>query len=120
MLRVALVGATNLAVGGIVTTGADGRPVFLGYPVNFTTAMPKTDANSQIACLLGDLSQAATLGDRRQRTLFTDPYSLSGNDSVQVKGTERADIVVSEVGNATSVAADKAPGAIVGLISAAS
>lgn len=120
MLRVALVGATNLAVGGIVTTGADGRPIFLGYPVNFTTAMPKADANSQIAALVGDLSLACTLGDRRQRTLFTDPYTLSGSDSIQVRGIERVDLVASDVGNASAVAADRVAGPIVGLISAAS
>jgi len=111
--------AAGAAASSLAGVSSDGRPLFLGLPVDFTTAMPKTDANSQIPILLGDLSQAATLGDRRQRTLFTDPYSLSGNDQVLFRGTERADIVIHEVGNATAVAADKQPGAIVGLISAA-
>jgi HK97 family phage major capsid protein len=100
--------------------GADGRPLYLGYPVNFTQVMPKTDANSQIACLFGNLSLAAILGDRRNRTLFVDPYSLSTNDQIRVRAIERVDINFHSPGNATSVAADKAPGAIVGLISAAS
>lgn len=112
--------AAGAAASSLAGVSPDGLPLFLGLPVNFTNAMPKTDANSQIPILLGDLSLAATLGDRRTRTLFTDPYTLSGNDQVQMRGTERADIVIHEVGNATSVAADKAPGAIVGLISAAS
>jgi len=112
--------AAGAAASSLAGVSSDGRPLFLGLPVNFTSAMPKIDANSQIPILLGDLSQAATLGDRRQRTLFTDPYSLSGNDQVQLRLTERADIVVSEVGNATAVAADKQPGAVIGLISAAS
>lgn len=120
MLRCALVGATNLAVGGVVTTGADGRPLFLGYPVNFTQVMPTTDANSQIAALFGNLELAAILGDRRNRTLFTDPFSLATSDQIRVRATERVDINFHSPGNATSVAADKAPGPIVGLISAAS
>lgn len=119
MLRVALVGATNLAVGGVVSMGADGRPMFLGYPVNFTQVMPKADANSQIACLFGDLALAAILGDRRNRTLFADPYSLATSDQIRFRAIERVDINFHSPGNATAVAADKAPGPIVGLISAA-
>jgi HK97 family phage major capsid protein len=96
------------------------RPLFLGYPVNFTQVMPRVDGNSQIACLLGDLSLASVMGDRRARTLFTDPYSLSTFDQIQVRGTERVDIVVHDVGNASATPALREPGPIVGLISAAS
>lgn len=99
---------------------ATGRPLFLNYPVNFTQVMPKADANSQIAALFGDLSLACTLGDRRQRTLFTDPYSLSGNDQVQVRAIERVDLIANDCGNAAASAADRIPGPVVGLISAAS
>lgn len=96
------------------------RPLFLGYPVQFTQVMPRTDANSQIPVVLGDLAMATMMGDRRQRTLFTDPYSLSASDQIQVRGTERVDINVFDVGNASATAALRVPGSVVGLISAAS
>lgn len=115
----------ELAAGGVTAMEvANGdrrpRPLFLGYPVNFTQVMPRTDGNSQIACVLGDLAMGSTMGDRRTRTLFTDPYSLSNYDQIQVRGTERVDINVHDVGNASATAALRVPGPIVGLISAAS
>lgn len=96
------------------------RPLFLGYPVNFTQVMPRTDANSQIAAILGDLSMGSVMGDRRTRTLFTDPFSLSDKDQIRVRGTERIDIIIHDVGNASATAALRVPGSIVALISAAS
>jgi HK97 family phage major capsid protein len=115
----------ELAQGGVtMSETAQGdrrpRPLFLGYPVNFTQVFPRTDAVSQIACLLGDLGLASKFGDRRTRTLFTDPYSLAANDQIQVRGTERIDLVVHDVGNASATPAQRVPGPIVGLISAAS
>jgi HK97 family phage major capsid protein len=115
----------ELAAGGVtmneVATGdRRPRPLFLGYPVNFSQVFPRTDANSQIAALLGDLSLGAMMGDRRTRTIFTDPYSLSNFDQIQVRGTERVDINVHDVGNASATPAQRQPGPIVGLISAAS
>ena len=95
------------------------RPMFLGYPVEFAQVMPSVEANSQVVALFGDLSLAATLGDRRRTTLFTDPYSLASTDMIQLRGTERVDIIVHDVGNASSTAADRVPGPVVGLITAA-
>jgi HK97 family phage major capsid protein len=115
----------ELAAGGntireVATGDRTPRPLFLGYPVNFTQVMPRTDANSQICAILGDLSLGAVMGDRRQRTLFTDPFSLSDKDQIRVRGTERIDIIIHDVGNASATAADRVPGSIVGLISGAS
>jgi HK97 family phage major capsid protein len=114
----------ELAAGGnsireVATGDRSPRPLFLGYPVNFTQVMPRADANSQIAAILGDLSMGAVMGDRRQRTLFTDPFSLSDKDQIRVRGTERIDIIIHDVGNASATAALRQPGSIVGLISAA-
>lgn len=115
----------ELAAGGVTAMEISAgdrrpRPLFLGYPVNFVQVMPRVDANSQIAALLGDLALAATMGDRRERTLATDPYSLFTTDQLQVRGTERIDINVHDVGNASGTAADRVAGPVVGLISAAS
>jgi hypothetical protein len=82
--------------------------------------MPRVAATNQVCALLGDLALGSMMGDRRQRTLFTDPYSLSAMDQIQVRGTERIDIVVHDVGNASATPALRQPGPIVGLITAAS
>jgi len=115
----------ELAAGGntireVATGDRAARPLFLGYPVNFTQVMPRTDANSQIAAILGDLSMGTVMGDRRQRTLFTDPFSLSDKDQIRVRGTERVDIIIHDVGNASGTPSLRQPGSIVALISAAS
>lgn len=95
-------------------------PMFLGYPVVFSQVMPKTDANSQVVALLGDLAMAADLGDRRQINIQTDNSVGFASDQIAVRGTQRYDINVHDVGNATATAADKQAGPIVGLMTAAS
>lgn len=112
-----------LAAGGVtaaeVMSGAR-QFSFLGYPVQFAQVLPKTEANSQICALLGDLSLAAKFGDRRQTSIFLDPYSLTTTDQLQIRGTQRMDIVVHDVGNAHATAASRQAGPVVGLITAAS
>lgn len=115
----------ELAAGGVTAREISegdrrGRPLFLGYPVNFTQVMPRIEANSQVCALFGDLALAATFGDRRTRTMFTDPYSLSTKDQILVRSTERIDINVHDVGNSNATAALRVPGPVVGLITAAS
>lgn len=115
----------ELAAGGVTAREiSDGdrraRPTFLGYPVNFAQVLPSAEANSQVCTLFGDLSLASMMGDRRAISLFNDPYSLSGDDQVQIRGTERIDITVNDVGNADATAANRVPGPVVGLITAAS
>jgi len=110
-----------IAAGG--TTPADiangGTNRFMGYPVELTEVMPTTDANSQVAVLFGDLTQASSFGDRRQTTIATSEHATIGSvnvfesDEMAVRGTERFDINVHDVGTAT------AAGPIVGLITAA-
>jgi HK97 family phage major capsid protein len=90
-------------------------PKFLGYPVVLSDVLPSTDANSQICCLFGNLPMAAKLGDRRQTSLaFSDSayvgsVSMFETDQIAVRGTERIDIVVHDVGSTS------AAGPIVGL-----
>jgi len=95
-------------------------PKFLGYNVAISQVMPSADANSQIACTLGDHSLAASFGDRRQPAIaFSTEATVGGEsvferDQIAVRGTERIDINVHDVGSAT------AAGPVVGIISAAS
>lgn len=110
-----------LASGGVTAAEIEGarNQRFLGYGVEFTQVMPKAEANSQVCALFGDLSKAACFGSRRDTTLALSEHSRFANDEIEIRGTERFDINVHDVGNATATAADKQPGPIVGLITAA-
>lgn len=111
------------ALGGntVQTIEALTRRQLWGYPVEFSNAMPKADANSQVFMLMGDFALSAMFGDRRSRTIsFSDSASLGSGDSVfmkdqiAVRGTERFDINVHDVGT-SSVA-----GPVIALMSKAS
>ena len=88
---------------------------FLGYPVELVEVLPTSEANSQICCLFGDLRQAAKLGDRMMRTISTsehatvDGENVWEKDQLAIKGVERIDINVHDVGTSS------AAGPIVGL-----
>ena len=81
--------------------------------------MPKADAQAninQICVLFGDLTKAASFGDRRQMSLamsnsaYIGSTSMFETDQMAVRGIERFDINVHDVGSATVA------GPIVGLI----
>ncbi|HZL36672.1 MAG TPA: phage major capsid protein [Tepidisphaeraceae bacterium] len=90
---------------------------FLGYPVVVAQVMPKVSATSQVCCLFGNLRLGARLGDRRLTTIQMSEHALNAfeQDEVVIRGTERFDIIVHDVGNNAGSA-----GPIVGLITAAS
>jgi len=111
------------AGGGNTIATLEGGPTgrqFLGYPVNYSNVFPNSDATSQILCIFGDLRLAADYGDRRATQIAFSEHASVGSESVferdqiAVRGTERFDINVHDVGTAS------AAGPIVGLISAAS
>ncbi len=93
---------------------------FLGYPVELTEVMPVTEANSQVCAVFGNLQMAAMFGDRRGTTISFSEHATVGSincfetDQIAVRGTERFDINVHDVGTATVA------GPVVGLITAAS
>jgi HK97 family phage major capsid protein len=99
---------------------AAGIRSMLGYPVVVSQVFPNTTAVSTIPVVFGNLNQAASFGDRRQETIsFSDQASVGGEstwerDEIAVKGTQRFDINVHDIGSAT------APGPIVGLETKAS
>jgi HK97 family phage major capsid protein len=95
-------------------------PIYLGYPVLFSQVMPKTQANDQVCALLGDFSRGTMLGTRRQLTVAIDSSRYFDTDELAIRGTQRFDIVVHDVGNAHATAASEVPGPIVGLLTAAS
>jgi HK97 family phage major capsid protein len=111
-----------LAAGGVTGAEIEGSRTkrFLGYDVEFVQAMPKNPAVSQVCALLGDLSLAASFGSRRDTTIAVSEHSRFANDEIEIKGTERFDINVHDVGNASATAGSRVEGPIVGLITAAS
>jgi HK97 family phage major capsid protein len=113
-----LISAAGGNTWNILATGGPRREC-LGYPIILCTKMPKTNANSQIIALFGDLSLAADFGDRKQLSIaMSDSASVGGEsvferNQIAIRATSRFDINVHDVGTAT------AAGPIVGLISAA-
>lgn len=105
-----------LAAGGVTATEIEDtrKQIFMGYPVVFSQVLPKTEANGQVCALFGDLAKAAILGTRRDTTIMTSEHSRFANDQIEIRGTERFDINVHSVGDATNA------GPIVGLITASS
>ena len=99
--------------------------MFMGYPVEFVQIMPKVVANSQVCCLLGDMSLAVDFGDRRQTTIAfsrdasVDSVSMFETNQIAVKATSRFDIVAHDVGNQSATAALRVAGPVVGLMTAA-
>ena len=107
------------AAGGNRVADIAGLPMeksFLGYPVTIAQVMPKTSAINQVCCIFGNLRLGARLGDRRITTIQMSQHALNAfeQDELVIRGTERFDIVVHDVGS-TSTA-----GPIVGLITGAS
>jgi HK97 family phage major capsid protein len=85
----------------------------LGYPVEFTSCLPSTEANSQICALLGDLQLGAFLGERRLLNIARSDQFHFDTDEIAIRGLERIAINVYGVGDTTD------PGPICGLITAA-
>lgn len=84
-----------------------------GYDIVFVSCMPSTEANSQIVAILGDLSQGAMIGERRDLDIARSEEVLFMNDQVAFRGIERIDVVVHGVGDTEEA------GPIVALITAA-
>jgi HK97 family phage major capsid protein len=76
---------------------------FLGYPVTLVHSMHSslTDSSGEVACLFGDLSQAAVYGERRAIQVRTSSDRYIEYDQVLTFATTRNAIVVSDVGSTT-------------------
>jgi HK97 family phage major capsid protein len=80
---------------------------FMGYPVVFVNAMTAPGSAWAAAtpiCYFGDMSLAAYLGDRRATSIaFSDSAASSfEQDELAIRGTERVDIVTTNLGDASS------------------
>jgi HK97 family phage major capsid protein len=93
-----------------IAVGGPREPLFMGYPVRISQAMPSTTASAQVCALLGDLSQGAFFGDRRGIGISLSEHDAFQNDELALRAVERFDINVFGVGDTTNA------GPIVGLI----
>lgn len=100
----------------IATGDTAPRPLFLGYPVEFAQVMPATTASAQVSAYLGSIPLAASFGDRQQDSIAMSSEATIGGQSMfernemGIRGTERFDINVHDIGDGTTV------GPVVGLI----
>jgi HK97 family phage major capsid protein len=109
-----------LEAGGVTAAQLDAMRVkmFMHYPVEIAQVLPKKSAASQVPCLFGDLRQAARFGDRKQIAVaVTDSNRTEFEEDVlTIKGIERFDINVHDVGNASADEDEREAGPVVGLI----
>ena len=108
--------ATNGGTSGRERAEGFAGPTFLGYPVVFSQVMPNMSSSAGLSAdgvvaFFGDLSQAASFGDRRQTEIQISDSALNAfeQDELAIRGTERFDINVHDVGSSTE------SGPIVGL-----
>jgi len=96
-----------------IAIGGPREPLFMGYPVRISQAMPSTTAVSQVCALLGDLSQGAFFGDRRGIGVSLSEHDAFQTDELALRAVERFDVNVFGVGDTSNA------GPIVGLITGA-
>ena len=89
---------------------------YMGRPIVVSQVMPKTDANSQICLLYGDLAYASTFGNRSEMVIKSSDSALNAfeQDETAFVAFHRFDINNHDLGTST------AAGPLVGLITAAS
>lgn len=85
------------AAGGNAIQDLEGgqRPLLLGYPVNFVSALPSAPASGELVAVFGDLRLGAYFGDRRSLNFKVLNELYAENDQLGVVATERIDIKVS-------------------------
>jgi len=98
------------AAGGNTAEVLEGqrRMTFLGYPVNFVQVINSiltAQASTAGLCYFGDLSMAATFGERRGIRIKTSDQRYFEYDQLGIQGTERVDINIHDVGDTSSAGA---------------
>lgn len=101
-------------IGSADDTERAGKVLLRGIPIEFTSVMPKTEANSQICALLANLRAGVYLGERRRLTLDRSRDVYFSTDQIGIRATQRIAVNAFGVGDTTNA------GPIMGLITAAS
>ena len=111
------------ASGGVTRAEIEGKPgqVFLGSPVIFNNAMPRTEANSQVCAVYGHFDMGAMLGRvNNSFEVATSDQRYFDSDEIAIRGIHRVAFNAHDVGNADATEANREPGPIVGLITQSS
>lgn len=77
---------------------------FYGFPVVITNVLPtatSTDYTNKVLALFGDLSAAATMGNRQQLSVLVDPYTRGGYNQTRFVSVSRWDINIHDIGSAS-------------------
>lgn len=94
------------AAGGNNTVTLAGKITqsYLGYPVEISQVMPTStgDLSDVVMLLFGDLRLAATLGERRGIQVKRSDEIKFVEDQIAMKATERIDINIHDIGDATT------------------
>lgn len=101
MERLAYAGGGNT----VQTIGGGTGPSFLGYPVVLSQVLNATlsaQTSTDGLCYFGDLRMAAQMGSRRGVTVRMSDQRYFEYDQIGILGTERYDIVISEIGTASA------------------
>jgi len=97
-----------MAAGGGNTMGdLAGAPrlTYLGYPIVVSQVLPAgatTDYSSKLMLMFGDLTLASTMGVRRGVRISLTDQRYWAEDQIAIKGSERFDINVHDVGDGTT------------------
>jgi HK97 family phage major capsid protein len=99
-------GRLAIGAGGntIQTVAGAVQRSYLGYPIEIVQVLPTStgDLSDVVMALFGNLAQAATLGERRGIAVRRSDEIKFIEDQVALKATERVDINVHDVGDATT------------------
>lgn len=87
--------ASDIATGGV-------KPMFAGYPVVVSSAMPSSITNGTVYVLFGDLTLSTTFGDRRGITIKISDQRYIEYDQIGIQATERFCIVNHDIGDNTT------------------
>lgn len=107
--------------GGNTVADLQGRAseMFLGYPVAVVQKMPKAAGTAEVVCAFGNLSQAASFGDRQGMEIAFSTEGTVGSvnlfetSQMAVRVNHRYDINVHDVGDTND------EGSVVGLLTSA-
>jgi HK97 family phage major capsid protein len=99
--KAGLFDAISLAAGGNTTReiASGAQPMFAGYPVVVSAAMPSAPTNATVAFLFGDLGLSTTFGDRRGITVKVTQDRYIEYDQIGIQATERFCIVNHDLGD---------------------
>ena len=88
-----------------------------GDEVVITNAMPRVDANSQVAAVFGDLNMGLKVGEvTGSMSIASSTDFAFSTDVITYRGLTRNAITVHDVGNYSATAASRVAGPICGLI----